>query len=200
MSKNKIPDDAKTPEEKASAGQSLSQEERAAAEANADPQAVANAMRDKSRSEAAERSRAEAEQAERDANEPSGAGRVKVRQGQFIQMQGAHWFRCTDVNVRLNRDLSAIGVALEDFEYDAKVGAENRTIKNFTLRQFYKDPLRPQKAYTLFRRGPNGELGIEEFLDDLCTRGKPEIAEAIGPVIKAAVAEFEKQYREPVLA
>lgn len=126
-----------------------------------------------------------------DSAEPTfkAAPRIAVKAGQFIQLHPnkvgrPSWFRCTNVNQTLNRDLSAIAVALGDFDYEVGVGAGNNQVQNFTLRQFYQDPNREQVN---FRR-------IGQYFEDLAARGLKEKAALIRKPIMDAINEFQKQY------
>lgn len=124
----------------------------------------------------------------------------KVRQGQFIQLQTCpvqyndgrtgytqNWFRCNDVNVTLHRDLSAIGLALRDFDYEAGVGATTVSVKSFTLRQFWQDADKIQVAYT--------RPGLHKWLEDLKLRLNKEVPAALWPLIDTGIKEFEKRYK-----
>jgi len=127
----------------------------------------------------------------------SESARITVHAGQFIQLQRngkgeMGWFKCTDVNQRLSRDLCAIAVAVADFEYEAGVGSPNNVVKNFTLRKFYTHPAASSPTGT---ERAYDEAWLAKYFADLRARGKGDIVNEIEPTIRAGCREFERQYK-----
>lgn len=84
------------------------------------------------------------------AAEPLEDALVSVVAGQWLVMNDEHWSLCSenDLNMRLTRRTSKIGVALADFSYDPLTGCEPPDCETFTLRQFWRDASRPTLDFT----------------------------------------------------
>lgn len=65
----------------------------------------------------------------------------EVRAGDFIELRRGRWFHCAEPgDVELDRDTSAIAVALESMGYDPDRGTER--IANIPVAQFWQDATR----------------------------------------------------------
>lgn len=112
---------------------------------------------------------------------------VSVKSGQFIVMVDAHWHKCDDVNMPLSRKVTRIGIALVDFEYDKGVGAENREVVSFTVRQHYQDR-RPSLDYT--------QKWLNNWLNGIQQYQGPERRAAVVGALKEPLKRFEKEYKK----
>ena len=116
----------------------------------------------------------------------AGPATISVPRGAFIAMAGGRWFKCDDVNMQLSRTVTRIGIALGKFGYSDGIGAENKDIESFTVRQYYQDR-RPSLDYT--QKSINAKLdGWEKYLG-------VDRRSSIVAALKAPLKLFEKQYK-----
>ena len=111
---------------------------------------------------------------------------ITVEKGGFILMAGGRWFRCTDINMPLSRQVTRIGIALVGFQYDEGVGAENRLVASFTVRQNYQ-ARRPSLDYT--------HAWLAKWLGGIKQYQGEERRKAVVEALNGPLALFEREYK-----
>ncbi len=120
------------------------------------------------------------------ASDESATRTISVPAGSPIMMVDSRWYRCTDVNRELNRQVTRIGIALVAFEYDEGVGADNRNVWTFTVRQHYQRR-RPSLDYT--------HAWLQKWLGGLKTHMGEERRAAVAKALDGPLRQFEKEYK-----
>jgi hypothetical protein len=110
----------------------------------------------------------------------------KLKAGQFVQMQNERWFRCGDLNQKLNASLSRIAILADDCNYDHLAGIDNGDCKTFTVRQFYANG-NPTLDYSAD--------SVQRFLADIAKHVDELTSTKLRGVLGPGLREFEKQYK-----
>ena len=116
-----------------------------------------------------------------------GRSMVQIKVGQFLAFKDGRWYKTNDVNLRLGRSLSKIGVCLRDTQYEDGAGSLPQDIQTFTLRQFYQDPNRPTLDYT--------DRSLKKKIDGIRQYQGLERSTAYVAALAPALKRFEAQYK-----
>lgn len=120
---------------------------------------------------------------------PKAPARVEVKAGSWVVFKDGRWFKGSDndVNVRLSRSITKVGVALEAFGYEDGVGGDPHEAKTRTLRQFYQDAERPSLDLT--------ESQLRAHLADLQKWQSLSVRRSVEEVLLPAYKKFARLYR-----
>lgn len=114
---------------------------------------------------------------------------TRLLAGMFLQMVDERWFYASpsDINRKLNRKVSKIGLLLEDVSYDDAEGIEDKSCKTFTLRQFYQDGS-PSLDFS--------EVEVDQMLDGWERHIDRESRLKIERVLRPGLDEFRSNFTD----